>query len=209
MPMPGQSVTVRNFVVALAALLLLGATDRGHEPIDDFTSHAGELLVADPGMPDPRFRQCVILIVRHGHDGAMGLIVNKTMLEAPLAALFSGLEHGNGDPAHVVAVHYGGPVEPEKGFVLHSREVAVDGTLPIGSDFALSATPAIIEKIDAGKGPRLTLIAFGYAGWGPGQLEAEVAHGDWHWAPATEALVFDRKDAGKWDKALARREIDL
>ena len=199
--------TLRALAVAWLALLLLGATDRSQRPVDDFASHAGELLVADSGMPDPRFRHSVILMVRHGSDGAMGLIVNKTMLEAPLGALFHGIEGRDSD--RKIAVHYGGPVEPNKGFVLHSREVAVDGTLLIQSDFALSANPDIIQKIGAGEGPRLTLFAFGYAGWGPGQLEREIARGDWHWAQADEALVFDPADEGKWQKALDRRKIEL
>jgi putative transcriptional regulator len=194
---------------AVLALLLLGATDRGRERIDDFESHAGELLVADPSMPDPRFAQSVILMVSHRRDGAMGLIVNKTMLKATLAEIFRGLPGDGSTLARPLRVRYGGPVEPGKGFVLHSRDVVVDGTLLVRDAFALSSNAEIVAKIGAGEGPKRTLIAFGYAGWGPGQLEDEIARGGWHWAPADEELVFGEEDEGKWKKAMAARGIDL
>jgi len=194
---------------AVLALLLLGATDQGRQRIDDFESHTGELLVADPSMPDPRFAQAVILMVRHRRDGAMGLIVNKTLFKAPLKEIFRDLPADQPALARPLPLRDGGPVEPGKGFVLHSRDVVVDGTLLVRDAFALSSNAEIVAKIGAGEGPKRTLIAFGYAGWGPGQLEGEIARGGWHWAPADEELVFGEEDEGKWKKAMAARGIDL
>jgi putative transcriptional regulator len=195
----------------LAAALLLGATGDGRGPADDFESHAGELLVADEGMPDQRFRRTVILLVRHDRDGALGLIVNRTLGQVPLAELLVAPPgRGGGDGfKRPVTVHFGGPVETDKGFVLHSREVAVEGTLLVPGDYAFTANPEILARIGEGKGPRRAMICIGYAGWGPGQLEGEVARGGWHWAPADEELVFGTADEGKWQKAMSKSGIDL
>lgn len=194
---------------AVLALLLLGATDQGRDRVDDFESHTGELLVADPSMPDPRFAQSVILMVRHRRDGAMGLIVNKTLFKAPLKEIFRDLPADQPALARSLPLRYGGPVEPGKGFVLHSRDVVVDGTLLVREGLALSSNAEIVAKIGAGEGPKRMLIAFGYAGWGPGQLEGEIARGGWHWAPADEELVFGEEDEGKWKKAMVARGIEL
>lgn len=199
----------RALAAVLAAALLLAAKGNGRAPVDPFTSHAGELLIAAPSMPDPRFRESVILMLRHGRDGAMGLMVNKTLTKAPLAVLFDDGEHKGEGFQRTVTIHYGGPVEPEKGFVLHRRDYAMDGTMPVGHGFAFTSNIEVVEAMGEGKGPVPAMVAFGYAGWGAGQLEGEIAHGDWYWAPADDDLVFADDDAGKWKKAMAKRGIDL
>jgi len=200
----------RALVLAFAALPLLAAADRGRAPADDFHSRAGELLVAAPSMPDPRFKESVILMVHHGRDGAMGLIVNKTVTVAPLAMLLneSGEAKGEGFQRKV-PIHFGGPVEPGKGFVLHGRDFVIDGTVVVGKSYAVTSNLEIIEAMGAGRGPKQAMVAFGYAGWGPGQLEGEIARGSWHWVPADNELLFNERDEGKWKKALGKRGIDL
>lgn len=199
----------RVLCLVLAALVLSAATDGGRRAVDDFESHAGELLVAAPSMPDPRFRESVILMLRHSSDGAMGLIVNKTMTVAPLALLFEDPDAKGDGFQREVPIHFGGPVEPGRGFVLHRRDFAIDGTMLVGGGYAVTSNLEIIEAMGAGTGPKQAMVAFGYAGWGPGQLESEIARGDWHWVPADDDLLFAEPDDGKWEKARARRGIEL
>lgn len=198
---------------ALAALLLLALTcfaaDTQPLKAREAVYHVGSLLVAAPAMADPRFRESVIYLVRHGDDGAFGLMVNRPLTDVPLADLLSGMGIDAGDAEGTVTLHYGGPVEPAAGFVLHSPDYADKDTVVVDGRFAMTTNPEILRAIGEGRGPSSRIIAFGYAGWAPGQLQGELDDGSWFVVPADEALVFGDDHAGKWRRALDRRSIDL
>ncbi len=170
---------------------------------------AGQLLVATPEMRDPRFAETVIFMIKHDQSGAMGLVLNRPLGEVPVANLLEefGIEGEavGGD----IRLHYGGPVEVGRGMVLHSSDYVGEGTVIVNDTVAFTAEREIVRAIAAGAGPRLSLITFGYAGWSPGQLEAEIANGGWITVPADEALVFGDDHEGKWRRAIARQSIEL
>ena len=160
-------------------------------------------------MPDPRFARTVIYMIRHDASGAQGVVVNRPLREIPLALLLEqmGIE-SKGVPG-TVRLHAGGPVENLRILVLHTAGYAGEGTLAVRDGFAVTWEPDILQAIARGKGPRRMLFAVGYAGWGPGQLEGEMKAGAWVRASADEALLFDDSDETKWERAMARRKIDL
>lgn len=179
------------------------------QSLPDESDLTAKLLIAMPGMGDPRFEHSVVLICAHSPDGAMGLIVNKPMADLRFVELAGQLEIGEGAPAWDDVVRYGGPVEPGRGFVLHSIDFASPlATLEVGGGFAMTATLDILEELAAGRGPERALLALGYAGWGPGQLEAEILANGWLTAEAAPELVFDSADAGKWSAALKTLGVD-
>ena len=175
------------------------------------TSLTGQLLIAMPQMQDPRFARTVIYLCAHGSEGAMGLVVNKFLDDPPvtLSKLMDQLgiaaEGLKADPR----VHRGGPVEEGRGFVLHSADYTEEATLVVADNVALTATLDILRAIGRGEGPRKSLLALGYAGWGPGQLDAEMQANGWLHVDADEALVFDPNSKDKWQQALAKIGIDL
>lgn len=169
----------------------------------------GKMLIAMPGMGDPRFVHAVVLLCAHSHEGAMGLIVNKRVPDLSLDDLLDQLEIERGTGSRGVAVHFGGPVEGGRGFVLHSRDYAGrPGTIEIDAAFGMTATKDILVDIAKGQGPRDTLTALGYAGWGPGQLESELQQNAWLTVDGDAAIVFDADDHGKWARALKKLGID-
>ncbi len=170
---------------------------------------AGQLLVATDEIRDPRFHHTVIYMVRHDATGAMGLVVNRPLAEAPLARLLELFGAGGQGVAGSVRVFYGGPVELSRAFVLHTADWTSPDTREVAGGIALTAHPAVLEAIGQGRGPRRSLFALGYAGWAPGQLEGEIERGAWISVPADEALVFDGDAEGKWQRAMARRKIDI
>lgn len=172
-------------------------------------SLAGQLLVATTELDDPRFIRTVIYMVRHDAGGAMGLVVNRPMGEVPIAHLLERLGMDGKGVGGEMRVHYGGPVEPTRGFVLHTTDYATEGTQVVDDRIALTYQPEILRAIGGGTGPRRTLLTLGYAGWAPGQLETEIAAGSWVSVPADEALVFDDNHLRKWERAMARRMINL
>lgn len=183
------------------------------------TSLAGHLLVAMPQMQDPRFARAVVYICAHNEDGAMGLVVNKLLDDVSWTALLQqlGIEPAEAGPAGASEpkaaaeprVHFGGPVEAGRGFVLHSADYREDGTLVVGGNLALTATLEILRAIGRGGGPRKSILALGYAGWGPGQLDAEMQANGWLSVAADEDIVFDADLPAKWQRALAKLGIDL
>ncbi len=169
----------------------------------------GQMLIAMPGMGDLRFERAVVFLCRHSRKGAMGLIVNKPAPELSFADLLAQLKI----PARIdlsrTRVHFGGPVEHGRGFVLHSAEYRVaESSEHVGPDFAMTATVDILQDMAKGEGPQRALLALGYAGWGPGQLEAEIQANGWLVAPADAELVFGTNDADKWVAALRSISID-
>ena len=168
----------------------------------------GQLLVAMPTMADPRFARTVIYMCAHSEDGAMGLVVNKLLESLSFSDLLEQLEL---DPAHVnksIPVHFGGPVEAARGFVLHSTDYTHEATMQVDDDFALTATIDVLKAMAEGSGPRLSMLALGYAGWAPGQLDREIQENGWLTVPADEELVFDEAQDGKWERAVGRLGID-
>jgi putative transcriptional regulator len=169
----------------------------------------GQFLIAMPGMGDPRFDKTVVYLCAHSENGAMGLIVNKPAPGASMEELMGqlGIE---GVPARLKPmVQFGGPVELGRGFVLHSADYSVEGaTLTVDETFAMTGTLDVLRDMAQGKGPRVGLLALGYSGWGPGQLESELGRNGWLTAEAHERIVFDLPNAAKWEAALAVLGID-
>ena len=175
----------------------------------EFESYlAGQLLIAMPGMRDPRFARTVVYMCAHSAEGAMGLVINRVLESLTFTDLLEqlGIEGTAVQPSS--AVHFGGPVETGRGFVLHSPDYRQDGTLSVADDVSLTATVDILRAIAAGEGPRRHLLALGYAGWGPGQLDGEIRANGWLHVAADEELVFDAGLDSKWDRAIAKIGID-
>jgi putative transcriptional regulator len=169
----------------------------------------GQMLIAMPGMGDPRFDRAVIFLCAHSAEGAMGLIVNKPAADLRVKDLLSQLKIEVQTATADARVHFGGPVEHGRGFVLHSAEYAVEGsTLRVSPAFAMTATVDILQDMARGEGPEQSLLALGYSGWGPGQLEGELQANGWLTAAAEPGIVFGDRDAGKWEAALKSLNID-
>lgn len=172
---------------------------------------AGQILIAMPGMADPRFDRSVILLCAHSGDGAMGIIVNKPLEDMSFSGLLEHLKIPVAPEGRDIRVHLGGPVERGRGFVLHSpdwRRNRVEGTMAIPGGYEMTATTDILEALAKGGGPSNAMLALGYSGWGPGQLEAEIARNDWLTCVAPEGLVFGSDDRVKWSAALRGMGID-
>lgn len=169
---------------------------------------AGQLLIAMPGMQDPRFAKTVVYMCAHNADGAMGLVLNRMLDNLTFKDLLTQLGIDASGVANTIRVHFGGPVETSRGFVLHSPDYHQDGTLVVADDVAVTATIDILRAIAAGNGPRRHLLALGYAGWGPGQLDSEILANGWLHALADENLLFDSDLEGKWQRAIGKLGID-
>ncbi len=175
---------------------------------DQATYLAGQLLVAMPGMRDPRFSRSVVYMCAHNADGAMGLVINRVIETLTFPELLAQLGIDSTSVTSKIGVHFGGPVETGRGFVLHSADYVHDGTLVVDERMALTATVDILRAIAAGQGPRRHLLALGYAGWGPGQLDSEILANGWLHVDADETLVFDGDLDSKWARAMAKIGID-
>lgn len=169
----------------------------------------GKILIAMPGMGDLRFEHSVVVVCQHGKEGAMGLIVNKPAEDVHLSDLLTQLEIGTKPGIGDMAVHFGGPVENARGFVLHSDDYESNlHSMEIEGGLRMTATLDILEDIAAGTGPKKAMIMLGYAGWGPGQLEAEISMNGWLTADTDTSLVFDVADGEKWKIALKSLGVD-
>lgn len=165
----------------------------------------GRILIAMPGMQDPRFHRSLVYLCAHSADGAMGLIVNKRADDLKLKDLFGRLGIPIGSGIARKPVHYGGPVEMGRGFVLHSSDYHSDeATMQVDDGTSMTATLDILHAMATDRGPDRAIIALGYAGWAPGQLEAELQANGWLACPADEGLLFGTDEDSKWDKALAK-----
>lgn len=169
----------------------------------------GQLLVAMPQMRDPRFARAVIYMCAHSADGAMGLVVNRRVGSITFDDLLQQLNIGPNKRNDEIRVHFGGPVEQGRGFVLHSSDYLQTGSLRVDDRVALTATLDILKEMAAGGGPRKSLLALGYAGWGPGQLDAEIQANGWLSVSSDEALVFDADLEHKWERAIGKIGIDF
>ncbi|MDQ2102326.1 YqgE/AlgH family protein [Azospirillum isscasi] len=169
----------------------------------------GQLLIAMPGMTDPRFQRTVIYMCAHNEDGAMGLVVNRLFGSVTFEDLLEQLEIDIQEPVANMPVHYGGPVESGRGFVLHSTDYVRDGTLVVDDEVALTATIDILRAISEDRGPRRNILLLGYAGWGPGQLDAEIQANGWLNVPCDESLLFDPELDTKWERSIAKLGVSL
>ncbi|HAW46965.1 hypothetical protein C6W92_07730 [Roseovarius sp. A46] len=168
----------------------------------------GKILIAMPGMGDPRFAYSVVYLCAHSAEGAMGLIVNKPAQDLQMCDLLEHLSITPGPEMRDMPVHFGGPVEHGRGFVLHDDGYRSDiATLNVAEGFGMTATLDILEDIAQGRGPDRAILALGYAGWGPEQLESELAENGWLTCDADADLVFDSVDTDKWETALTRLGI--
>ena len=169
----------------------------------------GQLLVAMPQMEDQRFARSVVYICAHTEDGAMGLILNKLAEAINFSDLLEQLNLPMDTVSGTTRVHFGGPVETGRGFVLHSDDFTQDASLLIEKGVALTATVDILTAISEGNGPRNYLLALGYAGWAPGQLDSEIHANGWLIAPADTDILFGSKIENKWYNALSNLGIDI
>jgi putative transcriptional regulator len=175
----------------------------------------GKLLIAMPSMSDPRFHKAVIYMCAHSEDGAMGIVLNQRAPHITFSKLLDQLDIAPPEneasirlPVQSMAVHTGGPVETGRGFVLHTTDYfSADSTLSIDDSISLTATIDILRAIATGKGPMRSLLALGYAGWSPGQLEREIHANGWLICPADTDLVFDASIESKYDRAMAKLGI--
>lgn len=169
----------------------------------------GKLLIAAPGMSDTRFEGSVIFVCAHSPEGAMGLIVNMPTPEIEMNNLLEQLDIARSTGSRDIRVHFGGPVETGRGFVLHSGDYATDdATLEVSRDFHMTASLEILKRFAEGNGPSKAMLMLGYAGWGPGQLEDEIIHDGWLVADADAHIVFDDAPAQKWVSAVKSLGID-
>jgi putative transcriptional regulator len=180
------------------------------------TTLEGKMLIAMPGMSDPRFERSVIFMCAHSEQGAMGIIVNKVTPLMSFGDLASQIDVlpppalAKASPEILnMAVQYGGPVEPSRGFVLHSSDYfTTDSSMPIGRHLALTATLDVLKAMLGGEGPRHAMLALGYSGWAPGQLEDEIHHNGWLHCEADNELLFGRLHDAKYDQALRKIGVD-
>jgi len=168
----------------------------------------GQLLVAMPGMPDSRFAHSVIFMCMHDDRGAMGIIVNQIVDGLAFETLLEQVGIEDKPAKRQIAVHMGGPVETGRGFVLHSNDYQIDSTLAVNARVRLTQSIEVLKEISRGGGPRQCLLALGYAGWGPGQLEREIKQNGWLNVIADDELIFSDDIGEKWRKALAKMGID-
>jgi putative transcriptional regulator len=203
----------RYFLLGLAALLfsatMLSAAVPNSDTVPESGSLAGQLLIASPSMGEPIFYHTVVLIVQHNKRGALGIIINQPFEERSIAGLLEGI--GKSDPGveGKVRIFAGGPMEPGIGFVLHSTDYHRPETLVIDGHIAMTSSAEVLRDIGHKKGPRKSLIAFGYTGWGPGQLEVELARHDWFTIPEDPKLIFDDDRKQVWVDATARLGREL
>lgn len=186
-------------------LSIMGSTDAQSDVLD----LTGSLLVAMPSMGDIRFERSVILLCAYSDKGAMGLILNKQSADVRMSDVLDQLEIEPSRQAAAMPVHFGGPVETGRGFVLHSDDYQSSlHTLAVPGGYGMTATLDILEEIAQDKGPTRALMMLGYAGWGPGQLEKEIVHNGWLTASATPDLIFETSAASKWSEAIKSLGID-
>jgi putative transcriptional regulator len=208
-----SAIGLRRLGLIVAAFVLQTALLRAGLPGPDGAqarpSLVGQLLVAAPGVGDQRFERTVILIVEQGPDGTLGIVINKPIGEQPLASVFKALGQKDGDAAGSVRVFSGGPVQPEVGFVVHSPDYRRPETVAIADRLSMTSSTAILRDIGDRRGPAKVLVAFGYAGWGPDQLEQEIEQRAWGIAEADPTLVFDEDRDHVWEDAWKHRTEHL
>lgn len=169
----------------------------------------GQLLLAMPGMADQRFDRSVIFLCNHDATGAMGIVINQPLASMKLSDMFDQLDIPPQDQVHDDIVYCGGPVEPGRGFVLHTADYSQESTMIVSQKLAVTATTDVLHAIAKGEGPENYLIALGYAGWGKGQLDKEIQENSWMISPADTGLIFQTEAEQAWPRAMAMLGIDI
>jgi len=193
----------------LLALLAALATTAAPSVADTIEAPAGSLLVAAPELGDPNFDHTVVLLLNHDDDGALGVVINRPYGKAPTDELLRKLGQDPGGITGQTELFYGGPVQAEIGMVVHTTDYARATTRPVAKGIAVTSDPAVLADVARGKGPAQAIPVLGYAGWGPGQLESEIAQGAWFTLPADPDLIFAADSSQIWAAAYARRGVDL
>ncbi|MBT2187771.1 YqgE/AlgH family protein [Sphingobium nicotianae] len=170
-------------------------------------SLAGQMLLAMPDMPDPRFERSVILLCVHDEGGALGIALDEPMAGIGLHTLLDSFDIEAGEIGDTTVLA-GGPMEPRRGFVLHSRDWSAKDSHIVAKDIALTGSLEILNAIAKGEGPRNYLVALGYAGWGSGQLERELAAPGWYVSQADPRQLFDVEPNERWATAFEMEGID-
>jgi len=208
----GKRRHARRWFLAAAVIVLSASVLHAALPtepdVSGRTSLAGELLIATPALRDSPFERTVILMAQHTRNGALGIVINRPLDKRPIASLLEASGIDAGGISGSVRVFFGGPVGPEVGFAIHGADYHQSDTLDIDGRVALSPGPEVLRDLGHGKGPAKSLVAFGYAGWGPSQLEDELARGAWYSIAEDPALVFDDDRSKLWDEAMARHSAD-
>jgi putative transcriptional regulator len=172
------------------------------------TSLAGRILIAMPAMGDPRFHRAVVLVCAHSDDYAMGLVLNNPIERLSVSQLLDQLDIAQDIHLPEQAVLNGGPVGTDRGFVVHSGDYFCDGaTIEVGETLCMTATRDVLRALAQGGAPRMALLTLGYAGWGPRQLETEIAGNCWIVSDPDEALIFDHGYATKWNRSLKKMGV--
>lgn len=159
----------------------------------------GQLLIATPSLQGSCFSKSVVYICVHNAEGAMGIIVNQPLDQVNVNEVLKQLNIETGENYINLPVHFGGPVEVARGFVLHSSDYTHKGTVHMGNNISVTSNVDALRDIAAGKGPEHSILALGYAGWSPGQLEAEIEANSWITAPANGDIVFGASNQTKWE----------
>lgn len=175
---------------------------------DDTAWLTGQLLIAMPSLRDANFAQTVICLCAHSEDGAMGIVLNKPLQRLSFDALLKQLGVAPVPPARSIRMLAGGPVDGGRGFVLHSGEWSTEGSLSVDERTRLTSSIEVLKAIAGGGGPRECVLALGYASWGPGQLEQEIAQNAWLSVTPDESLLYDAKPELAWRQALAKLKVD-
>tara|TARA_S200000501_G_scaffold152764_1_gene143985 strand:- start:6 stop:620 length:615 start_codon:yes stop_codon:yes gene_type:complete len=167
---------------------------------------AGKLIIAMPTMSDPRFKRSVVCICAHNEDGAIGIIINKIIESLSFSKIIKQLKLKKNMTKNDYKDHiyFGGPVETERGFILHSSDYSSENSTSINSEISMTASTEILQALIDGNGPNKSIVALGYAGWGPGQLDTEIQSNAWLSVESDLELVFSAKTAEKWDMALEK-----
>jgi putative transcriptional regulator len=207
LPTSGLFAYWRNPILSIffALSLPLIATHAAEE--SDYLT--GQLLVATPEMRDPRFVETVIYVVKHSGEGAFGLVINRPLAKGPIEDLLKGFGMDSSGAKGEIIIHYGGPVSPRAGFVLHSDDVLLEESAKVANGIAMTSDPKLLEAMAQGKGPQQSLFVLGYAGWAPGQLEGELSAGSWFVVSGDKALIFGQDADRKWQQAMDKRKIPL
>ena len=177
--------------------------------IEQTKSLANHFLIAMPALADPNFSKTVTYLCQHGPEGALGIIVNRPS-ELKLGDIMEQMDIAAANPeAANMPIYFGGPVQPERGFVLHEPVGSWDSTLTISDQVSLTTSRDILEAVARGEGPQKLLIALGYAGWGSGQLEREMVENAWLNAPAETSIIFEKPSSKRWKAAAELMGIDI
>jgi len=207
---------IATTITAAACLLAVAISPLAavsQDPLDVLDSKflTGQLLIAAPDMSDPRFRNSVIYMVSHDEKGAFGLIINKMLSDEPFEKLMAKDAPPIDTEGRTIRIHFGGPVEFGQIFVLHTPDYVGEDTVVVNDTFAMTPgeDSALLIALAKGKGPRHSILALGYAGWSPGQLESELNAEAWVTTTPDESFVFDKDLTDKWQRAYDRREFTL